>query len=172
MKKVIQLTLALTFLSFTINAQIQVARLVGKNSNDFTTGYGGFIKFGYPLTIASDVSLEIGALVYSLKSNSAYGWAMIPIKAGYRYVLTGKEAGPYIEPQIGYNVFGIKPDDKEFTGFIWGVGTGYLFKPLGAIRFDLGIRYESIIYDGKTVNYAMVRLSHNFAIGRKRFVSE
>jgi len=159
----------LFFLIFQTNAQVQVAKLIGKNSNDYTYGYGGFLKFGYPLSAPSDVSLEIGALVYTLKSNSKYGWAMIPLKAGYRYVVTGNSAGPYVEPQVGYNIFGIDPADDEFTGFIWGIGTGYLFKPMGGIRFDLGLRYESIMYKGGSVNYIMLRLTHNFGIGRKQY---
>jgi hypothetical protein len=50
----------LHIINFYANGQIQVSKLMGKNSNDYTTGYGGFLKFSYPVSQASDISLEVG----------------------------------------------------------------------------------------------------------------
>jgi hypothetical protein len=166
MKKYLTL-LILAFITQQVEAQIQVAKIVGKNSDNYTTGYGGFIKLSYQITKASDVSLEIGALVFSLKNDKRYGLDLVPLKLGFRYILTNKSSGPYVEPQLGYNVYGIDETDQTFTGFIWGAGVGYLFKPIGKLKFDLGIKYESAAHSGGALNYFMIRLSHNFSVGRR-----
>ena len=153
------------FVSFKLNAQIQFSKIVGKSSKDYGVGKGGFLKFSHPISEASDVTLELGANVFSLKDDPAYGWALIPIKAGYRYTLNRTGTGFYIEPQVGYNVYGIDPDDMKYTGLILAAGAGYLFKPIGKIKFDLGILFESAMHKGGPLNYLSVRLSHNFSIG-------
>ena len=148
-------------------AQIQFAKLTGKNSGDYKTGYGGYLKFSYPVSEASAVSLEVGALIFTSKIDSRFGWDVVPVKAGYRYTFNNTGSGLYVEPQVGYNVYGIKPDDAKFTGLILGAGTGYLFQPIGGIQFDLGIRYETVQFSGGSLNYFSLRLAHNFSI-RKR----
>ncbi len=95
------------FLSLHSSAQIQIAKLIGKNSNDFKLGYGGYLKFSYPVSEGVDVTLEAGATIFQMKEYPEYGWAIIPIKAGYRYTLNQTGTGLYIEPQVGYNVYGI-----------------------------------------------------------------
>lgn len=166
MRKIFVLTLlSVSFLSS--NAQIQVAKIVGPTSNDFTLGYGGFLKFSYQVSEPSDISLELSFLSFAKKSDTRFAWDVLPVKLGYRYVITGKGHGPYVEPQVGYNIYGIDPSDKTFKGFVWGAGVGYLFKPVAKIKFDLGVRFESASYSGKPLNYAMIRLSHNIVFGRK-----
>jgi hypothetical protein len=125
--------------SFHVNGQIQISKIIGKNSSEFNTGYGGYLKFGYPVSDAADVTLEVGANIFQLKADPAYGWAVLPVKAGYRYTINGTGAGFYIEPQVGYNVYGIDPANNKFSGLVLGSGAGYLFKPGGLIQFDLGI---------------------------------
>ncbi|MEO7523518.1 MAG: hypothetical protein ABIT58_05450 [Ferruginibacter sp.] len=166
MKRFFMLSL-FTFSILGAKSQVQLAKIIGKGSDQFTLGYGGFFKFSYQLTQSSDVSLELGVLSFSVKDNTRYGWDVVPLKVGYRYILTRKSSGPYVEPQLGYNIFGIDPSDKTFTGFIWGGGIGYLFKPIGKIKFDLGLRYESVSHSGGALNYLMLRLSHNFSFGRR-----
>jgi len=158
-------TLALIFISFKLSGQIQISKLLGTNSDKFSTGYGGFIKYSYPISTGSDISLEIGFVTFSLKSNSAYGWVIVPLKAGYRYTLNQTGYGFYLEPFLGYNFVGIDPEDKKFTGLLYGAGTGYLFKPLGKINFDLGVQYESAVHSGGAANYLSFRLTHNFGGG-------
>ena len=152
-----------------LNAQIQAAKIIGKNGDDISLGYGGFFKLSYPVSAASDVSLEVGALIFPAKKGSFNkGWGVIPFKAGYRYILTRKNFGPYIEPQVGYNIMGVNPADKNFTGFVWGVGTGYQFKPLGIVKFDLGLRFESTLYNGGSLNYIILRFAHSFSFSLTR----
>lgn len=153
--------------SLNLNAQIQFSKIIGKDSKVYGTGYGGFLKFSHPISEASDLTLELGANVFSLKEDPAFGWALIPIKAGYRYTLNQSGTGFYVEPQVGYNVYGIDPNDTKFTGLILAAGAGYLFQPIGKIKFDLGLLFESAMHKGGPLNYLSLRLSHNFSFGRR-----
>jgi len=155
------------FVSFNLCAQIQVSKLIGKNSSDFSIGFGAFLKASYPISEAADVTLEGGANIFLLKDDPAYGWAVIPVKAGYRYTLNQTGTGFYIEPQVGYNVYGIDPDDNKFTGLILAGGAGYLFQPGGKIQFDLGLLFESAFHKGGSANYLSLRLTHNFSFRRR-----
>lgn len=125
------------------------------------------MKVSHPISEGSDITLELGANVFSLKEDPAYGWAVVPIKAGYRYTLNRTGTGFYIEPQVGYNVYGIDPNNMKYTGLILGGGAGYLFQPIGNIKFDLGLLFESSLHKGGPLNYLSVRLSHNFSIGSR-----
>lgn len=150
-----------------LSAQIQVSKLVGKNSSDFNLGFGGFLKLSYPASEEADVTLEGGATVFQLKQNKAYGWALIPIKAGYRYTLNQTGTGFYLEPQLGYNVYGIDPDDNNSNGWILSGGAGYLFPSLDKIQFDLGLLFQSAFHTGGAANYLSLRLTHNLSLSRR-----
>src|SRR6266487_6573545 len=113
MKRKLLLGLLLFSLAKT-KAQVEVSKLIGKNSSDYTIGYGGFLKFSHPVSDAADVSLEVGAIVFQSKIYDGYGWAVVPVKAGYRYTLNGSGYGFYLEPQAGYNIYGINVDDNKF----------------------------------------------------------
>ncbi len=110
------------------------------------------------------MSLEGGVLFSSVKDDPRYGFDLVPIKVGYRYLFDSIGKGFYLEPQLGYNVYGISPSDSVFHGFVWSFGVGYLFKPLGGLKFDLGIRYESVKMLGTSVSYLALRLSHNIMV--------
>lgn len=155
------------FCSRQIQAQIAVSKIIGKNSKDFGLGYGAFLKFSYPVSDAADVTLEAGVNIFPEKDDPAYGWATIPVKAGYRYTLNGTGRGFYVEPQVGYNVYGIDPDDNTYRGLVLAGGIGYLFQPIGKINFDLGLLYESSQHKGGAANYVSLRLTHNFAFGHR-----
>lgn len=160
-------TSILIFIAFNGFGQVQVLKLIGTNSDKFSIGYGGFIKYAYPISGSSDISLELGFVNFNLKSNDAYGWIVVPIKAGYRYTLNQTGKGFYVEPFLGYNFLGVDPADKKFTGLVYGAGTGYLFNPIGNVYFDLGIQYESALHTGGPANYLALRLTHNFG-GKRR----
>jgi hypothetical protein len=149
-----------------INAQIEVAKLIGKNSKDYKLGYGAFLKFSNPVSEAADITVEGGVLLFRFKDDPSDGMALIPVKAGYRHTLNGTGTGFYVEPQAGYTVYGANSNDI-IKGFTWAAGTGYLFQPSGSIQFDLGVRYESVMYKGGSANYVGLRLSHNFSIKKR-----
>lgn len=178
MKKAIILSLLLSVMLINkATAQIEIAKLLGKNSSDYLPGVGAFLKFNLPVTAAGDISIEGGALAFLDKEYpEEYAIVMVPLKIGYRHTLNGTGTGFYAEPQIGYNLFGVDyyydyntydNVEKKITGFIWSAGTGYLFKPSRRLQFDLGLRYESVIYKGGSKSFIALRLSNNFSF-RKR----
>ena len=156
----------LLFACSRLDAQIEIAKLIGKNSSDYKLGYGAFLQFAFPVTETSDITAEAGLLFWFLKDDSGDGMAVFPAKAGYRYCINGRGTGIYVQPQVGYTIYGVQSNTK-FNGFTWSAGAGYLFEPSGRIQFDLGIRYESIVFQGSSVNYIGLRLSHNFSLGKR-----
>ncbi|SRR6266700_3685467 len=157
------------------HAQIEVAKIVGKNSKDYNLGFGAFLKFAYPVSEAADLSLEAGFLFFVLNDGGdGDGTAFCPLKLGYRYTLNQTGTGFYVEPQVGFNLYGVSSVNvngytvnSKFHGAILGAGFGYLFPPGGHIQFDLGLRYETVIVSGNSLNFLALRLSHNFSF-RKR----
>jgi hypothetical protein len=172
-------TLAATILFFSImqsSAQIGLMRLVGKNTSNYTFGFGAFIKSGFPVSEGSDVTLEIGADIFFLNDGygSSDGTIMCPLKAGYRYTLNGTGKGFYIEPQVGFNLVGItslhdangNQINLNYHGVVFAAGTGYLFT-IGRAPFDLNLRYETVIDHGGSNNLISLGISR-FIRFRKR----
>jgi hypothetical protein len=166
MKKLLILTTVIV-VSMTVHAQLDVAKLIGKNSKDFKLGFGAFIKGAFPLSDEmSDLTAEIGVKFFFYNDGSGDGMAYCPLKLGYRRLLRDDHTGFYLEPQAGYNVYGVASDER-FNGFVWSAGGGYLFAPSGRIQFDIGLRYESVVYKGSSVNSVGLRITHNFMFGRR-----
>ena len=160
---------------YASQAQIEVAKIIGKNSEKYGLGYSAFIKFSYPITDADDISLEYGATVFMEKGSSTRGLLYAPLKLGYRYTLNRTGRGFYVEPQLGFNTIGAYTTydqgtniDKKINGFVGGVTAGYLFQPLGNINFDIGLRFETVKFEGGSANAISLKLAHYFNIGRKR----
>jgi len=109
MGKGIITALLLFFIIPHLNAQLGAMKLIGKDTKDYKMGFGAFVKTGIPVTDGSDVTLEIGANIFLLNDGyrDADGTIMCPLKAGYRYTVNGTGEGFYIEPQVGYNLYGI-----------------------------------------------------------------
>ncbi|MEO7983113.1 MAG: hypothetical protein ABI688_03420 [Bacteroidota bacterium] len=172
MKRTIALSLLLlALLSNKVNAQVEVAKLLGKNSKDFNLGYGGALKFGFPVSDAADVCVEAGIMIFLEKEYPEYGALWVPFKLSYRYTLNGTGSGLYAEPQVGYNIYGVESYynydtyedvDRKFHGLTWSAGIGYLFRSSRKMRTDLGLRYESLMYKGGTKNFIALRLSRSF----------
>lgn len=167
--------LAAFMLLFSIrqaNAQLGVMKMVGNDTKNYSLGFGAFVKGGYPVSDGSDVTLEIGVDIFFLNDgyDNADGTAMCPLKAGYRYTLNGTGKGFYVEPQVGFNLYGITSlhDDKgdavdlKYHGAIFAAGTGYLFD-IGKTPFDVNFRYETVIAHGGSNNF--------ITLGISRFIS-
>ncbi len=156
------------------NAQIEVSKLVGKNSEDYSFGVGAFLKFDFPVSEAAAVTAE-GGLRYFLEKEygDTYGLAYVPLKVGYRYTLNGSGSGFYVEPQVGYNVYGVKSYqadggldvNERFNGFLWSAGTGYLFEAGRKGQSDISLRYESLLYKNGPASSIALRYSYNFSAG-------
>ncbi|HYK57480.1 MAG TPA: hypothetical protein VEV15_13520, partial [Flavisolibacter sp.] len=148
------------FLIVQASAQIGAVKLVGNNTKDYAIGLGAFIKTGFPVSEAADITLELGANIFPLKGyGTEYGTIMCPLKAGYRHTLNGTGQGFYVEPQVGFNLVGITslPDNYgndinlKYHGVVLAAGTGYLFT-IGRAPFDLNLRYETVIAHGGSNN--------------------
>src|SRR5437868_5449723 len=145
-KKIIAATI-LIFLITQANAQIGLMKLVGNDTKDYSIGFGALIKTGVPVSTAADITMEISADIFLMKGyGTQYGTIMCPLKAGYRHTLNGTGQGFYVEPQVGYNIFGVTslPNDYgedinlKYHGIVLAAGAGYLFN-LWQATFDLNL---------------------------------
>ncbi len=176
MSKGILTTFILFFSLNQANAQLGAMKLVGKDTKDYKLGFGAFIKTGFPVSDASDVTLEIGADIFFL--NDGYGTAdgtiMCPLKAGYRYTLNGTGKGFYIEPQVGFDLYGVtslhddngKQINLKYHGAVFAAGTGYLFSIWNA-PFDVNFRYETVIAHGGSNNFISLGISRFFGFKKR-----
>jgi len=163
----------LFFFIIQANAQIGVMKLVGNNTKNYNLGFGAFIKGGVPVSDAGDVTLEIGVNYFPSK-DAGEGTAMCPLKAGYRYTLNGTGEGFYLEPQVGYNIYGVTSmlDDQgynvdlKYHGLILAAGAGYLFS-IGNVPFDINLRYETVMAHGGSNNLVSLGITKSFSFGKR-----
>ena len=164
----------LFFLVVRCEAQLGVMKMVGNNTSDYSLGFGAFIKGIFPVSQAGDLTLELGANFFPLNDGgSGSGSTFVPVKAGYRYSLNGTGRGFYVEPQIGYNIYGVTSEivdgynkDFNYHGFVFAAGTGYLFD-IGNVPLDLNLHYETIVAHGGSDNYISMGLTYHFLIGKR-----
>ncbi|MEO7047333.1 MAG: hypothetical protein ABI091_18670, partial [Ferruginibacter sp.] len=150
------------------NAQLGAMKLVGKNTKDYKLGFGAFLKAGFPVNEGSDITLEGGVNIFLLNDglNSYDGTVMCPLKVGYRYTLNHTGQGFYVEPQVGYNIYGTSSFydesgylvDVSYHGVVFAAGTGYLFT-VGNQPIDLNLRYETVIAHGGSNNFISLGIS-------------
>jgi hypothetical protein len=167
-------TFLLSFLITQANAQLGVMKLVGKDTKNYNLGFGGYIKTGFPASDGSDFTLELGADIFLSNDGSGNGTVMCPLKAGYRYTFNGTGQGLYVEPQLGFNLYGVTLlEDKngeevnlKYHGVIFAAGTGYLFS-LWDTPFDINLRYETVIAHGGSNNLICLGLSKSFSFGKR-----
>ena len=155
-------------------AQLGVMKMVGKDTKNYSLGVGAYIKGIFTVSQASDVTVEVGANAFFLNDGgSGDGTAVVPVKVGYRYSLNGTGMGFYVEPQIGWNVYGVSSVNVDgytqnytFHGLVLGAGTGYLFS-LGNTPLDLHLHYETIVDHGGSDNYVSLGLSFYLHFGKR-----
>jgi hypothetical protein len=155
-------------------AQLGVMKMVGNNTSSYSLGFGAYIKGIFPVSQAGDMTLELGANFFFLDDGgSGDGTAVVPIKAGYRYSLNGTGMGLYVEPQIGYNIYGVTSanvdgttQNLKFHGLVCAAGTGYLFL-IGNTPLDLNLHYETIIDHGGSDNYISLGISFYLRFGKR-----
>jgi hypothetical protein len=160
----------LIFISSPSFSQIEVAKLIGKNSNEYSVGFGAFVNVGYPVSDASSVTAEVNFLFFSVKDYDGDGIALIPVKLGYRYTFNGTGSGLYAQAQAGYNFWGANSyngTELPFKGPVFGAGFGYLFETEGWLKPDIGIRFETLRYDKGSASYIALRFSQSFSFGRR-----
>src|SRR4051812_16785137 len=166
------LLIALFFIAIQSRAQLSVIKMVGNDTKDYKLGAGLYLKAGYPVSEGDDITLEAGCYLFPLYDNSfTYGTIVIPAKVGYRYTINRQGTGFYVEPQAGYNIYGLSTlnvngyaKDFRYHGIVLGAGAGYLFS-IGSAPLDLNLHYETIIDKGGSNNYVRLGLVFPFRLG-------
>ena len=176
MRKELPATFILFFFMLHAHAQIGAMKLVGNNTKDYSIGFGAFIKSGFPVSEGTNITVEIGADFFPSDGGfgSGEGTAMCPLKVGYRYTLNGTGEGFYVEPQVGYNVYGVTSliDERgnqvnlKYHGGVLAAGAGYLFS-IWDLPFDLNLRYETVIAHGGSTNFISLGISRFISFGRR-----
>lgn len=168
------LAIALLFISIRSSAQLSVIKMVGNNTKDYKLGAGLYLKAGYPISQGDDITMEAGCYIFSIDDYSyEFATAIVPVKFGYRYTFNRQGNGFYMEPQLGYNMYGMSilnvdgyPKEFKFNGIVLGAGTGYIFsiwsKPL-----DLNLHFETIRAKGGSNNYIRLGLVVPFSLKKR-----
>jgi hypothetical protein len=150
-------------------------KLVGNNTAQYSPGFGAFFKTGVPISDAASATVEVGANFFPVQgSGFKYGTAMCPLKLGYRYTFNGEGDGFYVEPQAGYNLYGVtslpgnygETIDLKYHGVVLAAGGGYLFK-ISDTPFDINLRYETVIANGGSNNFISLGITKFFSLGKK-----
>ena len=152
------------------NNQIGIAAEAGLPIGDFADGYktgiGGALKGLFGIGQSGQITFTTGYMGFKNKESTndlKYSSTIIPLLAGYRHNFTG---GVYIEPQLGYGIYGTKvefmdEDETDSEGaFTYALGVGF-----AASGFDAGIRYQGASKDGSNTSLIGVRVGYNFTLG-------
>jgi len=177
MKRLLLLTAIISVCSLskaqTGNNQIGIALEVGVPMGDFgdaaKAGFGGLLRGAYGIGTAGHITLTTGYESFRSKSDleDALGadkitYNIVPILAGYRHNFSGF----YIEPQIGYGIYGSKIKGGTFDGsdsegaFTFGGGLGY-----EKTGFEIGARIQAASKDGSTTSFIGFHVGYNFTLG-------
>jgi len=151
-------------------AQLEVATMLGKYKPHHSIGYGAFINFGKQVNDAGYATVEIGMDYFPDQDYYDAGIVVVPVLFGYKHTLNGSGHGFYVQPQVGYNIVGAISNeyvDEKIHGFTWAGTLGYLFRPGNRIQFDIGLRYESVLLSGGSINFLAFRIAHSFIFGRR-----
>lgn len=159
MKKPLLTILAMAITTF-LYAQLEAFKIVGKNSEEFshTFGIGAFLKISTPVNQdADEITGEIGIL-----GLDGYTAGFASLKLGYRYTFNRTGYGFYLEPQAGYALG--NDTYKDLQGVDAAASLGYLFQPLGGVRFDVAFRVENVFTAYGSYSFVGLRIAHNFTL--------
>lgn len=145
---------------------------VGDFGDAVKTGFGGYAKGLFGIGEAGQITFTTGYSSFKAKGSSDEGSGslnIIPLLAGYRHNFSGF----YAEPQIGYNIYGmkVKADGLKVStsdgGLGWAVGFGYVVSD-----FDLGLRYQGGKPSGggsesSDWSFVGIHVGYNFSLGGK-----
>ncbi len=162
----------LTIIADKSYAQLDVALLLGERSKalDLPIAFGGYIKLGFPINQADEISAEASYLTWD-EGDAGY----FSGKLGYVYTLNREGYGWFIEPQLGYAFVGSDPSyidydgTGDFKGALGSMGVGYRFGQDRA-KWDLSLRYENVFTNNVgRISILGLRFSRSFGIGRGKY---
>jgi hypothetical protein len=178
MRKFLSLAAVILLLSFTASSQLMVSRLVGKNSENTSIGFGTFLFYEFPLNDEGNrgVRLELLDFAYFPKKddnlNSILGY--VSIKVGYKHVFAESKTGFYLEPQLGY--CRVVLDDVTQTDAIAGDGVALAIEGGYSLEvgqrgntINFGVKYEKDMAGAKTsISSVGLRVSYSFGLFKRR----
>ncbi|HVG16200.1 MAG TPA: hypothetical protein VM935_14615 [Chitinophagaceae bacterium] len=181
MKKILLSLLCLTLISIATHAQFTVAKLVGKDSDKYGTGYGLFSYIDVPLAQENQsFRLELMDFAFfptkgeKFFTSTAGAKSYLSIKLGYKYVISETQEGFYLLPSVGYcnTMLAIEGQEKIISnhGVAGALEGGYTVE-VGqrGHTINLGVKYE---YDrGSATNIIQtvgLRLSYGFGLFRRK----
>jgi hypothetical protein len=178
-KKLLSLAICVSA-SVTLHAQLEVAQLFTKGQS--TTGFGGNLHVGFPVSKGDEISVEAG-LYYFAPGQSHL--IFVPLLAGYRHTFDGSGTGFYVEPFAGYsigatdiqkvdangnplyNADGSQIDEKA-SGATAGLGFGYIL-PNPKLPLNFGLRFEHVFVSGDpSPNILAFRISWSVLTARRQ----
>jgi hypothetical protein len=178
MKKILPLFIVALLVSSLAQGQLMVSKLVGKNSENSSLGFGLFLFYEFPLSDEGNraVRLELLDAAYYPKKddnlNSILGY--VSIKLGYKYVFSETKSGFYLEPSAGYCRTVL--DDVDEVDAVAGDGVALGLEGGYGIEvgqrgnmINLGLKYETDIAGKETtISSIGFRVSYSFGMFKKR----
>jgi len=145
-----------TFYSSEVQDAVNQAQKISENStawklfagyriNEFIGVEGGYRSFGNISSDVSNVTYESKTAGWDVEALGLYQISLIDLFGKVGAMFSSTDA----------SVSGQSTDDTT-TNFLWGIGVGAHFGPIGA-----RVEWESIVVDGPT-NLSMVSLSGTF----------
>jgi len=142
----------------------------GQFSNYYKTSFGGYAKAMLGVGKSGQVTFTTG---YSSFQQSVQdvdfttAISIVPLLLGYRANFNGF----FVEPQLGYGVYGGKflTADGDFfsktTGsFMWAAGIGYVFNK----KVEVSARYQVGSKNGTALSVFGLRLGYNFSLNSSK----
>jgi hypothetical protein len=178
MKKFLSFLVIIFLCSFAAHSQLMVSKLVGKNSENTTIGFGVFAFYDFPMNDEEtrSIRLELLDFAYFPKKdenlNSVLGY--ISIKVGYKYVFSETKTGFYIEPQVGYCRTIL--DDVTQVDAVTGDGVALAMEGGYGIEvgqngntINFGVKYEKDMTGSATsISSVGFRVSYSFGLFKRR----
>ena len=149
-----------------IGIAAEAALPLGDFADSYKTGIGGSLKGLFGVGQAGQVTFTTGYTSFKGESSTSdfkYTSTIIPLLGGYRHNFAG---GIYVEPQLGYGIYGYKTEimDEDETdsegAFTYAIGVGF-----AASGFDAGLRYQGASKDGSNTSFVGIRVGYNFTLG-------
>jgi hypothetical protein len=162
---------------FSVGAELALP--MGNFKDAAGMGFGGSVRYEYPVSDNLGLTGTVGYLVFGKKSfNDGFvdvesTSSMIPVQAGLKYYFQESQNGFYAMAELGIHNFHSKVSTPSYTvlGFTFpasevsGSSTNLSYAPeLGyhLANIDLGVRYQIISTTGSTTSYLGLRFAYVF----------
>ncbi|TDH26623.1 hypothetical protein EXU57_11075 [Segetibacter sp. 3557_3] len=138
-----------------------MSKNLATNRIDYNWRYPGFVKRFSSFIAAPQVPALASVQLPEWKEEPELAFSIFPVLSDYRYSLSKSGNGFYIEPQVGYELYGADPD-CEYTGLVLAGGAGYVFPAARKGQIDLGILFETPVQAAATTKFLSLRLTQHF----------